>query len=57
MDVLSQLRLDRHLAGMAELQWQNARWWRNLNRWMCAVGVVVCVIVIVLAILGTKRDW
>ncbi|KIX09268.1 uncharacterized protein Z518_00347 [Rhinocladiella mackenziei CBS 650.93] len=56
-DIISQLRLERHLAGAAELKWQNARWWRALNRWMCAVGVVVCVLVIVLAVLGTKRDW
>lgn len=54
LDVMSQLRMDRHLAGVAELQWQNARWWRNLNRWMCAVGLVVCVIIIVLSVLGTK---
>ncbi|KIW57929.1 hypothetical protein PV05_02485 [Exophiala xenobiotica] len=57
MDVLARLRTERHLAGMAELKFQNARWWRNLNRWMCAVGVVVCVLIIVLAVLGTKRNW
>ncbi|KAK5377082.1 hypothetical protein LTS03_004363 [Exophiala xenobiotica] len=51
MDVLARLRTERQLAGMAELKFQNARWWRNLNRWMCAVGVVVCVLVIVLAVL------
>jgi uncharacterized membrane protein len=57
MDVLARLRTERQLAGMAELKFQNARWWRNLNRWMCAVGVVVCVLVIVLAVLSTKRNW
>lgn len=57
MDILERLRLERQLAGMAELSWQNARWWRNLNRWMCAVGVVVCVLIVVLAVLGTTRNW
>lgn len=57
MDALARLRVERHAAGLAELKWQHARWWRNLNRWMCAVGVVVCVLIIVLAVLGTKRNW
>ncbi|KAJ9617727.1 uncharacterized protein PV06_01652 [Exophiala oligosperma] len=57
MDVLARLRTERQLAGAAELKFQNARWWRNLNRWMCAVGVVVCVLIIVLAVLGTRRKW
>ncbi|KIW18183.1 hypothetical protein PV08_02471 [Exophiala spinifera] len=57
LDVLARLRTERQLAGAAELKFQNARWWRNLNRWMCAVGVVVCVLVIVLAVLGTRGHW
>ncbi|KAI1615820.1 hypothetical protein EDD36DRAFT_197865 [Exophiala viscosa] len=57
MDVLARLRIERHTAGVAELKWQHARWWRNLNRWMCAVGLVVCILVVVLAVLGTKRIW
>lgn len=57
MDVLDKLRLERQLAGRAELRWQNARWWRTLNRWMCIVGVVVCVVVIVLAVLSIHWKW
>ncbi|EXJ93558.1 hypothetical protein A1O1_01950 [Capronia coronata CBS 617.96] len=57
MDIIDKLRLERQLAGVAELRWQNARWWRTLNRWMCIVGVVVCVIVIVLAAVGTQQKW
>lgn len=57
LEVLAKLRLERHHAGVAELQYQNARWWRNLNRWMSCVGVVVCVLVVVLAILGSKGNW
>ena len=56
LDILARLRLERHHAGMAELKYQNARWWRNLNRWMSIVGVVVIVLVVVLAVLGTK-NW
>ncbi|EXJ91546.1 hypothetical protein A1O3_00094 [Capronia epimyces CBS 606.96] len=57
MNVVDKLRLERQLAGAAELRWQNARWWRNLNRWMCIVGIVVCVVAIVLAVVGTQRNW
>lgn len=27
-------------------RYQNARWWRNLNRWMCPLGIAVIVIVV-----------
>ena len=57
LDMLAKLRLERHHAGVAELKYQNARWWRNLNRWMCTVGLVVIVLAVVLAILGTKHNW
>jgi hypothetical protein len=57
LDILARLRLERHHAGVEELRYQNARWWRNLNRWMSIVGVVVIVLVVVLAILGTKGNW
>jgi hypothetical protein len=57
LDVVTKLRLDRHIHGVEELKFQNARWWRNLNRWMCCVGIVVIVVVIVLAVLGSKQSW
>ncbi|EXJ69739.1 uncharacterized protein A1O5_06810 [Cladophialophora psammophila CBS 110553] len=56
-DIIARLRYERHTAGVAELKFHNARWWRNLNRWMSAVGVVVCALVVVLAVLGTKHNW
>ncbi|KAL4999025.1 hypothetical protein BDV10DRAFT_60544 [Aspergillus recurvatus] len=31
----------------------NARWWRNLNRWMNPLGLVIIAIVITLAVVGT----
>lgn len=57
MDVVAKLRLERHARGLEELRFQNARWWRNLNRWMCIVGVVVIVVVVVLAVLGMKGNF
>jgi hypothetical protein len=55
MSVLTQLRQEKRLRGGEELHWQNARWWRSLNRWMAVVGIIVVVVVIVLAVIGTTR--
>ncbi|KAK5056651.1 hypothetical protein LTR84_012183 [Exophiala bonariae] len=57
MDIVAKLRLERHAQGVEELKFQNARWWRNLNRCMCAIGLVVIAVVIVLAVLGAKGAW
>lgn len=57
VDVLARLRLERHLRGLEEVKWQNARWWRRMNRWMCCVGLVVLVLVVVLAVIGTRSRW
>lgn len=56
-DILAQLKLEKHIRGLEEVKWQNARWWRRMNRWMCCVGFVVLIIVIVLAIIGTRSHW
>ncbi|KAK5937238.1 hypothetical protein PMZ80_010538 [Knufia obscura] len=56
-DIVARLRLEKHIRGLEEVKWQNARWWRRMNRWMCCVGAVVLVIVIVLAVIGTKGHW
>jgi len=55
-DIVARLRLEKHIRGLEEVKWQNARWWRRMNRWMCCVGVVILIVVIVLAVIGTK-NW
>lgn len=57
MDIVARLRLERHIRGLEEMKWQNARWWRKMNRWMCCVGLIVIVIVVVLSVIGTKGRW
>ena len=56
MDVIARLRAEKMAKGREEVSWQNARWWRTLNRYMCVVGVLVLILVIVLAVVGTK-NW
>jgi hypothetical protein len=40
-----------------EMRYNNARWWRNLNRIMAMVGVLIIGAVIALAVVGTKQRW
>ena len=56
MNVLAGLRQEKRLRGGEEAAWQNARWWRRLNRWMCIIGTIVLVLVIVLAVVGTTTN-
>ena len=56
-DIVARLRLEKHLKGLEEVKWQNARWWKRMNKWMCIVGAVVLIVVLVLAIIGTQGHW
>jgi hypothetical protein len=49
-------RMRRNVAVVDELRWENAAWWRNMNRAMCIVGVVVIILIIVLSVVGS-RNW
>jgi hypothetical protein len=49
-------RMRRSVAVVDELRWENAGWWRRLNRCMCAVGGIMLVLIVVLSVVGT-RHW
>ncbi|CRK48496.1 hypothetical protein BN1723_008036 [Verticillium longisporum] len=40
-----------------EICYRSARWWRNLNRIMALVGVLIVAVIITLAVVGAKRGW
>ncbi|PWY83030.1 hypothetical protein BO70DRAFT_34138 [Aspergillus heteromorphus CBS 117.55] len=54
-DVENQLEmtLRMRLRDLERKRYENARWWRNLNRWMNPLGLVIITIVITLAVVGT----
>ncbi|OJZ86195.1 hypothetical protein ASPFODRAFT_135612 [Aspergillus luchuensis CBS 106.47] len=54
-DVESQLEmtLRMRLFDLETRRHENARWWRNLNRWMNPLGLVIITIVVTLAVVGT----
>lgn len=43
-------RLQQKMDIADDIRYENARWWRGLNRIMCAVGVVIIVLVVTLAV-------
>jgi hypothetical protein len=38
--------LEAQCMNLAQRRHDNARWWRNLNRWMISLGVVIIVIIV-----------
>ncbi|KAL4877674.1 hypothetical protein BJY04DRAFT_197615 [Aspergillus karnatakaensis] len=48
-----EVTLKARLCDLERRRYLNARWWRNLNRWMNPLGLVIITIIITLAIVGT----
>lgn len=49
--------MDRHAALINETRYENARWWRNLNRCMAVIGLLILAVVIALAVVGVRQGW
>lgn len=48
---------ERHIESVDELRYQNARWWRLLNRCMSVVGLLIIGAVIGLVIASIRQGW
>ncbi|KAL8756847.1 MAG: hypothetical protein Q9199_002657 [Rusavskia elegans] len=46
--------LEKTLCMIDEARYENARWWRNLNRLMCIVGALIIVAIIALAVVAVR---
>uniref|UniRef100_A0A8H4RH05 Serine-rich protein n=1 Tax=Cudoniella acicularis TaxID=354080 RepID=A0A8H4RH05_9HELO len=40
-----------------ERRYESAKWWRNLNRWMSVVGVLIIAAVVILVVVSLKEGW
>ncbi|TPX11149.1 uncharacterized protein E0L32_000967 [Thyridium curvatum] len=40
-----------------EVRYQSARWWRNLNRCMAFVGLLILGAVVALVVIGVRQGW
>lgn len=47
----------RELQHVDEARYNSARWWRNLNRVMSAVGLLIIGAAIALVVVGTHHQW
>jgi hypothetical protein len=45
------------LRAIDETRYESARWWRNLNRFMSFVGLVIIAAIIALVVVGIKQGW
>lgn len=48
---------ERHIESVDELRYQNARWWRTLNRGMSVIGLLIIGAVIGLAVASVEKGW
>lgn len=52
-----EVALESQLMGLQQRRHDNARWWRNLNRWMISLGVVIIVVIVSFAAFqGTEAN-
>jgi ABC-type multidrug transport system permease subunit len=40
-----------------EIRYESARWWRNLNRVMSFIGLLIIGAVVALAVVGVRQRW
>lgn len=40
-----------------ETRYESARWWRNLNRVMSIIGLLIIGAVVALAVVGVRQGW
>lgn len=48
---------EARVASIDDTKFQNARWWRNLNRVMSVVGLLLLGTIIALIVVGTRQGW
>lgn len=47
----------RHVRPMDEARYESARWWRQLNRIMSFIGMLIIGTIITLVVVGLKQRW
>ncbi|KAI9049471.1 hypothetical protein LZ554_006502 [Drepanopeziza brunnea f. sp. 'monogermtubi'] len=47
----------RQFGPMDERRYESAKWWRNLNRWMSVLGLLIMATIVTLVVVGIKQDW
>ncbi|KAK0711164.1 hypothetical protein B0H67DRAFT_277436 [Lasiosphaeris hirsuta] len=53
----SQPELAYHPRAIDETRYENAHWWRNLNRAMSVVGLLIIGAIVALVVVGVRQGW
>jgi hypothetical protein len=51
------LREEEEAEPVHDLRWHSAQWWRNLNRIMSIIGLLIIGAVIALVVVGIRQNW
>lgn len=54
---LRQQQDPQYIQVVDQMRYNSARWWRNLNRIMSVVGLLIIGAIVALAVLGVQRKW
>ena len=54
---LSEQMSPQYMQAIDQIRYNSARWWRNLNRIMSVVGLLIIGAVVALVVLGVQRRW
>jgi hypothetical protein len=57
VDLQQQQQVPQYVRAIDEMRYNSARWWRNLNRVMSIVGLLVIGAIAALAVIGVKQRW
>ncbi|KAI1074074.1 hypothetical protein F5B20DRAFT_470042 [Whalleya microplaca] len=49
--------IHQRAAPVDDSRYQSARWWRNLNRFMSIIGLLILGAVAALAVIGVRQNW
>ncbi|KAI0816658.1 hypothetical protein GGR55DRAFT_247800 [Xylaria sp. FL0064] len=47
----------RRVTPVDDIRYQSARWWRNLNRYMSIIGLLILGAIAALIVVGVKQGW
>jgi hypothetical protein len=51
------VNMEHEIRLLDERRYDSAKWWRNLNRVMSVVGLLIIGAVVALAVVGVRQGW
>ncbi len=51
------INASQHMLIIDETRYESARWWRNVNRIMSVVGLLIIGAIVALVVVGVRQGW